>query len=148
MDLLPDRLTKAKAVSAPGVRLFSGSAGTLPLRGASFDLVVQFTVLTSILQPELKRQVALEMVRVAKPNGLILWYDFAFDNPKNPEVRGISGREIRALFAGCSVQLQRITLAPPLTRLIAGRSWLVCSLLEAVPLLRTHLLGLIRTGPE
>src|SRR5205814_10331318 len=115
---------------------------TLPLRSASFDLVAQFTVFTSILEPALKRQVALEMTRVTKPDGLILWYDFAFDNPKNRDVRGIAKREIRKLFPGCSVKLQRVTLAPPLTRRLASRSWLVCSILEAIPLLRTHLLGM------
>jgi hypothetical protein len=86
------------------------------------------------------------MLRVVKPTGLILWYDFFFDNPKNVNVRGIAGREIQRLFPGCSVKLQRVTLAPPLTRRLAARSWLACSLLEAIPLLRTHLLGVIRKG--
>jgi len=98
------------------------------------------------LVTDLKRQVALEMLRLTKPDGLILWYDFFFDNPKNPNVRGIGGREIRRLFPGCSVTLRRVTLAPPLTRWVASRSWLVCSLLDAIPLLRTHFVGVIRKG--
>jgi hypothetical protein len=59
-------------------------------------------------------------------------------------VRGIAAREIQRLFPGCSVNLRRVTLAPPLTRRLASRSWLACSLLEAIPLLRTHFLGVIR----
>jgi SAM-dependent methyltransferase len=146
MDLLVDSVRRARAVCAQGVQLFGGSAAALPLRAATFDLVAQFTVFTSILEPDLKRQVAFEMLRVAKPNGLILWYDFFFDNPKNVNVRGIARREIQTLFPGCSVRLRRVTLAPPLTRRLASRSWLVCSLLDAIPLLRTHFLGLIRKG--
>jgi SAM-dependent methyltransferase len=144
IDLLAERVTEARALSAQRIQLFCGSAGALPLRDASFDVVAQFTVFTSILDPALKRQVALEMLRVVKPDGLVLWYDFLFDNPKNPDVRGVGRREIGRLFPGCSIELERVTLAPPLTRTFAGRSWLVCSLLEAIPLLRTHYLGVIR----
>jgi SAM-dependent methyltransferase len=146
MDLLADRVGEARALCAQGVHLFCGSAAVLPLPAQSFDLVAQFTVFTSILEPALKRQVAFEMLRVVKPTGLILWYDFLFNNPKNENVRGIAGREIQRLFPGCSVKLRRVTLAPPLTRRLASRSWLACSLLEAIPLLRSHFLGVIRKG--
>jgi SAM-dependent methyltransferase len=146
MDLLADRVGEARALCAQGVHLFCGSAAALPVPAASFDLVAQFTVFTSILDPDLRRQVASEMLRVVKPTGLILWYDFFFDNPKNVNVRGIARREIQRLFPGCSVKLRRVTLAPPLTRRLASRSWLACSLLEAIPLLRTHFLGVIRKG--
>src|SRR5437870_7682403 len=59
MDLLADRVGEANALCARRAHLFRGSAGALPLRSASFDLVAQFTVFTSILEPALKRQVAL-----------------------------------------------------------------------------------------
>jgi len=144
MDLLAAGVDEARGTCAQGVNLFCGSGAALPLPTASFDLVAQFTVFTSILEPALKRRVAFEMLRVVKPTGLILWYDFFFDNPKNSNVRGIAGREIQQLFPGCSVNLRRVTLAPPLTRRLASRSWLACSLLEAIPLLRTHFLGVIR----
>jgi SAM-dependent methyltransferase len=144
MDLLADRVGHARTLCAQGVQLFCGSAAALPLPAASFDLVAQFTVFTSILEHNLRRRVALEMLRVVKPTGLILWYDFLFNNPKNVNVRGIAGREIRRLFPGCSVALRRVTLAPPLTRRLASRSWLACSLLESIPLLRTHFLGIIK----
>jgi SAM-dependent methyltransferase len=146
MDLRADGVIGARETCAHGVRLFCGSAAALPLPAASFDLVAQFTVFTSILEAALKRQVAFEMLRVVKPTGLILWYDFFFNNPKNANVRGVAGREIQRLFPGCSVKLRRVTLAPPLTRRLASRSWSACSLLEAIPLLRTHFLGVIRKG--
>lgn len=148
MDLLAERVCEASVLCAKGTQLFCGSAAALPLSGASFDLVAQVTVFTSILEPDLKRRVASEMVRVLKPGGFILWYDFLFNNPKNRDVRGIRKREIEGLFAGCSVQLQRATLAPPLMRRLASRSWLACSILEAVPLLRTHYLGVIRKAVQ
>jgi SAM-dependent methyltransferase len=144
VDLLPDRVREARALCAQGVQVFGASAGALPLRSASFDMVAQFTVFTSILEADLRRRVALEMLRVAKPDGLILWYDFLYDNPKNPHVRGVGEREIRGLFPGCCVGLRRVTLAPPIVRGLASRAWWLCSLLETIPLLRTHYLGVIR----
>ncbi|HEX9633238.1 MAG TPA: hypothetical protein VGA02_12320 [Gemmatimonadales bacterium] len=44
------------------------------------------------------------------------------------------------------VHLQRITLAPPLVRTVARRSWLAAYLLARIPFLRTHYLGVIRKG--
>jgi len=92
----------------------------------------------------LKRAVASEMLRVLKPGGVILWFDFRVNNPSNAQVRGVSAREIRLLFEGCEVQLAPVLLAPPLGRLIAGWSWPLAELLHCLPLLRTHYAGLIR----
>jgi hypothetical protein len=88
--------------------------------------------------------VAGEMIRVLKEDGIIIWYDYYTNNPWNPDVRGVKKREIHQLFPGCRVDLQKITLAPPLARALAPRSWLACSLLEKIPWLRTHYLGVIR----
>jgi len=83
------------------------------------------------------------MRRVLEPGGVILWYDFRYDNPRNPHVRGIGAREIRSLFPGCTVRLRRVTLAPPIARRLVPFSWTVAYLVEKLPLLRTHYLGVI-----
>jgi hypothetical protein len=92
----------------------------------------------------MKQQVASEMLRVVRRDGLILWYDYHVNNPWNPDVQGIKKREISCLFAGCDIDLRRVTLAPPLARWIAPRSWLLAYLLEKIPLLCTHYIGIIR----
>jgi Methyltransferase domain len=51
---------EARAGGSPQADLRSGSASKLPWPHRSFDLVSQFTVFTSILDPELKRAVAAE----------------------------------------------------------------------------------------
>src|SRR5215467_6730268 len=81
----------------------------------------------------MKRQMASEMCRVLKPDGLILWYDYHMNNPWNAGVRGVKKREIHRLFPGCSIDLRRITLAPPFARWIVPRSWLLAYLLERLP---------------
>ena len=144
MDVLPGRLGDAKRLCAPGVRLYCGDGGTLALRGGWFDLVLQVTMFTSILDADLRRRVASEMLRVIKPQGLILWYDFHVQSPRNASVRAVRKQEIHNLFPDCAITLRRVTLAPPLARLLAPRSLLLCQLLERIPPLRTHYLGIIR----
>jgi SAM-dependent methyltransferase len=144
VDLLADRVEEACRLCAPGTRIACGSAAALPFPNAWLDIVLQSTVFTSILDTDLKRQIAGEMLRVVKPGGLILWYDFRVNNPWNPDVRGVTKREIAGLFPGCRLDLRRITLAAPLSRWLAPRSWLASYVLAHLPPLCTHLLGTIR----
>jgi ubiquinone/menaquinone biosynthesis C-methylase UbiE len=126
------------------VVLGRGNAAQLDFADGSFDIVLQATVFTSILDSALKMQVAREMVRVLKPDGVLLWYDFRVNNPRNPDVRGIEREEIERLFSNCRVRLERITLAPPLLRAVAPYSWLGSYLLSAIPWACTHYLGTIQ----
>ena len=144
IDLLLDRLSKARRLCPPSVRLECASAAELPFSDGTFDLVLQSTVFTSILDPDLKRRVAAEMVRVAKPEGFILWYDYHVNNPWNPDVKGVKRREISRLFPRCRIELRRITIFPHLARLIAPYSYMACCLLEKFPPLCAYYLGVIR----
>ena len=144
VDLLAERIERARELSL-NVRFSEADAAALPCADASFDLALGFTLLSSILDGETRRRVANEMLRVLRPGGLVLLYDFWL-NPRNPDVRPLGRREVRALFPGCTSDWRRVTLAPPLTRLLAPRSWLACYLLEKLPFLRTHYLVAIRKG--
>jgi ubiquinone/menaquinone biosynthesis C-methylase UbiE len=144
IDLLPDRAAEARRLCPQAVRIYCGSAGRLPFSDAAFDLVLQSTVLTSVLNAQLRQEIASEMLRVVKDDGLILWYDYHIDNPWNSDVRGVKRSEINRLFAGCHIKLRRITLAPPLARRLAPYSWALAHVLERIPLLCTHYLGIIR----
>ena len=144
IDLIPEDVKEAIRLCPPGMQIERGNAADLRFPDGSFDVVFQFTVFTSILDPDLKRKVAAEMVRVLKHDGLIVWYDFHTNNPWNPDVCGVKRPEIVQLFPACTVSLRRLTLAPPIARLVAPYSWLACELLQAIPWFRTHYLGAIR----
>lgn len=144
VDLLQDRIEAARRLCPSDVRLHCANAAQLPFRRGSFDLVFQSTVFSSLLDPRLRRQVAAEMTRVLEPGGLIVWYDFHVDNPWNPDVRGVRRRELRELFPGCTLEVHRLTLAPPLLRRLARHSWIACDVLSAFPWLCTHHLAGIR----
>ena len=143
IDLLVDRIAEARYLCPEAVRILHGNATELAFPDATFDLVVQSTVFTSVLDPIMRQQIASEMLRVVKDNGFILWYDFYVNNPWNPDVRGVKRWEIAQLFPGYHMKLRRITLAPPLVRLLAPYSWLACHVLGKMPWLCTHYLGLI-----
>ncbi len=144
IDLLPARIEQARALCPRGVDLRCGNAQRLPFANESMDLVFQATAFTSILDWDLKQSIAGEILRVVKPAGLILWYDFFLDNPWNPDVRGIGKSEIRRLFPSCSIKLRRLTLAPPLARMIARFSPVLLIALSELRFLCTHYFGVIR----
>ena len=143
IELDPGRLQRAKE-RLPSADLQTGDARHLPWADNSFDLVSHFTVFSSILNDSVRKQIAAEMLRVAKPGGVVLWFDFRINNPRNPNVRGVTAREIRELFPDCDIRLRSVTLAPPLARAVVPVSWIAGLLLEKLPVLRTHYLGIIR----
>ncbi len=132
------------AARFPGADIRAGDASRLPWADASFGIVLQSTVFSSILDPAMRKAVAAEMLRVLAPGGVILWYDFFVDNPANPNVRGVGRREIESLFPGCEARMRRVTLAPPAARRIVPVSWTLGTVLESLRLLNTHHLAAIR----
>ena len=140
IDLLPERIEAARA-ALPLMEWHVGSAHALPMASASFDLILCFTVFSSILDDALCTAVAQEMWRVLAPSGCLLWYDFTYDNPVNRAVRGLPRSQVHTLFPeGTISDVQRITLAPPLARLIAPRAYWLAGTLERCKILNTHLL--------
>jgi ubiquinone/menaquinone biosynthesis C-methylase UbiE len=142
VDMLSSRVEQAQKL-APAVNWQVASAGHLPFATGSFDLVLISVVLTSVLDEAVRREISMEIHRVLKPDGKILWFDFAFSNPRNRAVRGINRTRVGRLFPGAKVDLKRICLAPPLARLIAPRSFWLAEGLERLVFLNTHLLGII-----
>jgi SAM-dependent methyltransferase len=144
IDLLPERIAEARRLCPSAITLQCQSATDLHNLPGLFDVVLQSTVFTSILDPRMKRQVASEMLRVLSPAGLIVWYDFRVSNPANPDVRGVGRKEIEELFPRCQIHLERLTLAPPFGRPIARISQSLYVALSGVRAFCTHYLGIIR----
>ena len=142
IDLMPERLSQARE-RLPQADLHCGDARKLPWPDRSLDLVTQFTLFSSILDISLQKAVAAEMLRVLRPGGHILWYDLRYSHPARAAVRGLNRDEIRSLFPGCSIRFKTTTLAPPLSRMVARRSWAAAAMLESLGFTCTHLAALI-----
>ena len=143
IDLFPAFVDEARATS-PGLQIICGSASDLPFPDHTFDFVSQFMLFTSVLDVDMKSRIAREIDRILVPGGRLLWYDFAFNNPANPEVRGIRLGEVRRLFPAFSVTYRRITLAPPLGRAIGHLGPAIYHLASVIRPLCTHYLCLLK----
>lgn len=141
-DLLAERVTRARAL-LPHVGVNCADGRSLPYPDHVFDVALSFTVFSSILDPALCYTVANELLRVVRPGGLVLWYDF-WINPVNKQTRGVRPETIRQYFPHCQTTFDRITLAPPLARRLVPLSWSVSLLLEKLRVFNTHYLVAIR----
>jgi ubiquinone/menaquinone biosynthesis C-methylase UbiE len=143
IELDPNRLGRVREI-LPVADLRLGDASALPWESESFRLVIASTVMSSILDSSVRRLVAQEITRVLSPGGALLWWDFRVDNPQNPHVRRVQRKELLDLFPTLKGEIRSVTLVPPLARLVAPRSWAIAAILESIPLLRTHLLGVLK----
>jgi len=129
----------------PGADIRAGDASELPWPDKSFDIVFQSTVFTSVKDEGKQCKIATEMKRVCRDDGFILWYDFIYNSPANPNVRGIGRRRVMELFSPWKCEFCSVTLAPPIARRLVPLSWSLAEDIETFcPFLRTHLLALIK----
>jgi ubiquinone/menaquinone biosynthesis C-methylase UbiE len=145
VELLPHRCADAKK-QLPWANVIRADGRRLPVPDDHFDLVMQFTMFTSILDADVRQTVAAEMMRVLKPGGVIIWYDFWL-NPINSQTKGIKKKEICKLFPNSTIKTKKITLAPPIARKLIKVSRILCEIIESICILNTHYLVIIST-PE
>jgi SAM-dependent methyltransferase len=143
IELLADRAAQAREVLPQAVAVVHGDAAQQPLPPGSVDVVLQSTVLSSVLADESQQALADAAWRWLRPGGGVLWYDLRVNNPRNPDVRGIGARRLRQLFPDARIQACRVTLAPPLARAACRLHPGLYPWLNAWPWLRTHTLAWI-----
>lgn len=139
-ELLPERAAAARRRLPAVTALYEGDASALPVPAASLDLVLQSTVFSSLLDDAFQARLAAAMWRWLRPGGAVLWYDFTWDNPRNPDVRGMPLGRLRRLFPEGTIEARRVTLAPPLARRVVRLHPAAYRLVGSLPWLRTHLL--------
>lgn len=140
IELLPDRFRQARNSLPSALELLEGDASQTNIADESQDIVLVSTVFSSLLDDQFQHQLAATLWRWVKPGGAVLWYDFTFNNPHNPDVRGVPLQRIRKLFPQAMINAQRVTLAPPIARYVAPIHPVLYTLLNSIPWLRTHIL--------
>jgi SAM-dependent methyltransferase len=146
LDRDRDRIREARE-RHPGMHFAVGDVAELPVASGRFDVVIQSTLFTSLLDPATRVRAAREMTRALRPAGFILWLDFRYDSPSNRQVRGVPKREIeRVLFPGATARFFTTMLVPPLARLVVPVAPILAAALSLLPPLRTHYCAVIRPG--
>lgn len=136
-ELLSERLLALQS-KVLKQNIFSGNAITIDYN-LKFDCIYQSTVFTSILNEMDRKHLAEKMWSILEKDGVILWYDFIFNNPKNANVRKVTTSEIKLLFPDAKkISFQRITLAPPIGRRV-GKLYQLFNW----PFLRSHVFAVI-----
>jgi ubiquinone/menaquinone biosynthesis C-methylase UbiE len=143
VDLLENRIRIARETH-PEFHFDDANAEQLAFPDASFDLVAAFTLFSSIIDREMAANVARSMGRVLTGGGAVLWYDMRYPNPWNHHLRAMTKRRIRELFPAAAIDLEPVTLLPPLARRLGRSTDRVYPVLAAAPVLRSHYIGLIR----
>jgi len=150
IDLLEDRVARARAISPAGMDLQVGKASSLPYQDHSMHLCAASTLFSSMLDASARLAVAAEMVRVLAPGGWIMVFDYAVSHPRNPDTIGIGQREIIRCFPGLRLERSfKLLFAPPLLRLFPTKLFGLAQLMEdLLPFLCTHRLYLFQKGHE
>lgn len=137
-ELLEDRFEKLKN-NYPEITAIAGDASEIKL-DRKFDVVFQSTVFSSILNDELRLKLAAKMFDLTNENGIVLWYDFIYNNPNNKNVKKVTKAEIKSLFPlAKKFEFYKVTLAPPIGRRVG--KWY--DIFNKFRFLRTHIITVI-----
>lgn len=122
----------------PALTLLCADGRALPFPSESFDIVVQTTMLSSVLDRGIRRQIGNEIIRVLKKSGMAFSFDFRFKRPGDCDVCAITLRELEDTFAGCNVAVRTCCAPPKLIGLLAPRSQMWCEIACGLWPLKTH----------
>jgi SAM-dependent methyltransferase len=162
IDLMDERVARGSERD-PRLELLAGDASQLPWPDGSFDLVTQFTCLSSVLDPDVRKAIASEMWRVVAPGGAVLSYDVGPDPwpvrvflrlaalragsapAGGTPIAPVGPAELAGWFPGA--RCRRLGLHPEFGKLL-GRAPLIARALARLPGLQVHLLALAtKPGP-
>ena len=143
IDIRPNSIEDAKK-NFPDHNLNVMDARKLIYADSSFDFIITFTLFSSILERNYRKKIADEIIRVLKPGGVILYYDFRYKNPFNRNVIQIKYSEIKKLFPTMEKKIKPITVFPPLARKLGVLNKIFYPILKRILFLNTHYIGLFR----
>jgi SAM-dependent methyltransferase len=137
VDLLREDLVRARRANGsllPAV----GDAALMPVRDGALGIVFQSTMISSVLDPRVRRRIFAEVDRMLRPGGVFVSYDTRYPNPWNRNTRPVGLKELRGAFEGWWQDTESVTGIPQILRVLAPLSAAACGVVEALPPLRSH----------
>lgn len=139
IDISAEKVEAGRLI-APLLRLHAGDAQVVPEPDASFDIGLAFTLFSSVPGEAASAAIAAELMRVVRPDGLILVYDMRRPSPSNSSVHRIRRSDSDRWFPGCRRRTYTLTVAPPLARRLPA----LYGIFRLAPILRTHEFHVLR----
>jgi SAM-dependent methyltransferase len=139
-ELLEERFIASRNKLPEKLKLIQGNALDLKFDMLPFNIVFQSMVFSSILDENFRIELAKQMWGWVRDGGGVLWYDFIYNNPWNKDVKGIPYNKVKEYFPEASIKKWKITLAPPLSRVVTKIHPSFYNILNLFPFLRTHIL--------
>jgi SAM-dependent methyltransferase len=122
VDLIPERIARARRLH-PGIDWRQADARQLPFANASFDVVFESTMFTTIVDDSTARAIAEEMQRACRSGGWIVLVDWWMPKPGDTTVKALTYQRLNRLFdLRSTLKLQKRfagALAPPLGRFLS-----------------------------
>lgn len=143
IDLLHDQIVRARE-TYPNLTFVEANGEHLPFPDGHFDIVITFTVFSSILDHALSKRIASEITRVLAADGVVVWRDIRYPNPWNHHTRAMTKPLIHDLFRTMKAELKTVTLMPPIAERLGRLTDVLYPLLVSIPPLRSHYFGLLR----
>lgn len=136
IDIQPERVTGAREAVAEAA-IAVGDARNLRFPDASFAVVLQLTLLSSLGSHRAIRESLGEGMRVLAPGGLLLIYEPRVPNPLNRHTLIVKDSDLDAAGVTPRQELS-LTVVPGLARRLGGRTQERYERLARLPFLRTH----------
>ena len=143
VDLRPEAIMAARA-RHPGGTYHVASADEVPEASNSFDVVVAQLLFSSLPSRDLEASVAVEIQRLLRPAGWLVWCDLRLSNPWNRTMHGISTDRLHELFPRWTVTVRSAGLLPPLARRLGIATPVLYPVLSAISPLRPYLVGRLK----
>ncbi len=115
-DIMPNRIEEAKKRLPTLAHLDCNNFLEIPYQENFFDCIFLYTVLSSILDLDFQKALIQKAKSLLKPGGVIIIYDFIYNNPANPDVRRIDIGFLKKTFIPLSYSIKKATIIPPIAR--------------------------------
>ena len=143
-ELIEERYNSASLKLPEKLKVYQGNVLDLNFTNNNFDIIFQSMVFSSILDEDFKVNLARQMWNWIKIGGGILWYDFIYNNPFNQDVRGVPFRKVKEYFPNGKIIKWKLTLAPPISRIVTKVHPSFYNIFNLFPILRSHILCWIK----
>lgn len=125
VDILPERIALSERNLPKTCTSICGDASNMSfLADGSFDAVLSMTMFIQLLDENMARRIAGEMIRVCRPGGKIIIFDWRYDFWR-ARYRAVDKKRLASLFkVGAETQIEASRngpLVPPIGRFLSKR---------------------------